>query len=88
MQFEPDIHLVRNGRPFESVEGDKAFVNCSLRVRDKYSFGYSNILFVLKRALDEKFENSKLVRVCCQISIQSHLLCVYTYRAINHYLLY
>ena len=54
----------------------------------KYSFGYSNILFVLKKALDEKFENSKLVRVCCQISIQSHLLCVYTYRAINHYLLY
>ena len=35
MQFEPDIHLVRNGRPFESVEGDKVFVNCSLRVRDK-----------------------------------------------------
>ena len=53
----------------------------------KYSFRYSNILCLKEGSLDEKFENSKLARVCCKISIQSHLLCVYRYRAINHYLL-
>ena len=89
MQLEPDFHLARNGRPFELVEGDKVFVNCSLRGRDKIFLWVLKYFICLKEgSLDEKFENSKLVRVCCKISIQSHLLCVYRYRVINHYLLY
>jgi len=61
------LSLSKEEKAFRVCGGRQSF--CSLRVRDKNSFGHSNISFFLKEGyLDEKFENSKLVRVCCKIS--------------------
>ena len=53
------------GRPFEFVDGSKVFDNCSLRFRDKNSFGHSQILRVSKEAISMR--NSR---------IQSFVKCV------------